>query len=65
MNNFYEVNTESPCCYNCKYADKGMSQIMLTCQSKDAWYNPSAVEPIGTCKYFEKKETNNGTAKAD
>lgn len=46
---------ECSCCYNCTYADKGTSQLMLTCMNERAWDSPTAVEPLGGCLFWDLK----------
>ena len=52
----YYVVTDVAVCYNCKHAERGTSQLMLTCMSSEAWLSPMAVEPTGHCRYWERRE---------
>ena len=54
-NNFYTASKDIEVCYNC-FHSKSISQICLTCHNSKAWEKPASVEPIGNCKYFEKRK---------
>ena len=59
MNN-YQLLKNIPCCYFCIHA-QGRFQLSLTCTNKKAWIEPSSVQPLGYCDYFEKKLVNEVT----